>query len=122
MSEALLRERIDYLEAENAQLRKQLAVDVLDEFAVRCRAAFELTATEARILNVLMRRTQVSKASMFEALYGDRLAGPEPKVLDVMVHKLRRKIGARGIHIETIWGVGLRLAPDMRAKVEALLS
>lgn len=121
MTEAALRDRIDYLEAENAQLRKQLAVDVIDDFAVRCRRAFGLTATEAHILNVLMRRAQVAKASLFEALYGDRIAAPEPKVLDVMVHKLRRKIGQRGIQIETIWGVGYRLTPDMRAKIEALL-
>jgi DNA-binding response OmpR family regulator len=122
MSEAALRERIDYLEAENAGLRQQLAIAVADDFVLRCHDTFRLTLSESRILHLLVRRAQVAKASMYEALYGERIAGPEPKILDVLVHRIRRKLEPHEVVVETVTGVGYRLAPDMRAKIEALLS
>lgn len=63
-----------------------------------------------------------SKSRIFEALYAMRssLDLPEPKIVDVMVCKLRKKLDALGVEIETIWGWGYRLSPASREALAEL--
>ena len=54
----------------------------------------------------------VSKGALMDALYFDRAGEPEPKIVDILVCKLRRKIAGSGFVIETVWGQGYRARFD----------
>ena len=65
------------------------------------------TRTQELILRTLYVRQQiVSRQAMYTSLYSDRLDAdwPEPRVLDVMISNLRRKLPKGSI--ETSWGRG----------------
>jgi transposase-like protein len=67
-----------------------------------------LTPVEMRILAMLIRRTpyMVGREEMFAMLYEGRRPAM-PKILDIMICKIRRKLQCNGA-IETIWGRGWR--------------
>lgn len=74
-------------------------------------------------LLALRKGTTVTKAAFLNHVYGD-MDEPEPKIIDVYICKIRKKLvdalGA-GVHIETEWGRGysLRLPPLAAACVAA---
>ena len=41
-----------------------------------------------------------------------------PKIIDVQICKMRRKLTPIGISIETVWGEGYRLAGDARQIID----
>lgn len=53
-------------------------------------------------------------------MYGMHDDPPVPKILDVWLCRLRRKLRAHDIEIQTIWGRGWYMEPEDRAKVELL--
>jgi DNA-binding response OmpR family regulator len=68
-----------------------------------------LTRLEAALYHrlLLARGAPVSKGDLYRAMYWDRVAdadAPDPKIVDVLVSKTRRKLGAGAIH--THWGFG----------------
>lgn len=79
--------------------------------------SFGLTASEANLFDVLFKAGErgVSKQSLFDALYGnDPDGGPDGKIVDVFICKLRRKLRDADLpwFIETLWGRGYRLVDD----------
>ena len=73
-------------------------------------ARLDLTAKEFRIIEFLALRkgAVLSKDAFLNHLYGG-IDEPEPKIIDVFMCKLRRKLadaGATGVVIDTIWGQG----------------
>ena len=64
------------------------------------------TANQLRLLSILIRRAPaaVSREEVYSFLYGD--SGPNPKILDVMVCKIRKQLGDDVL--ETVWGRGWR--------------
>lgn len=69
-----------------------------------------LTRSEYCLFELLMLRQGkvVTKPMIFNALYGHE-DPPEPKIIDVFVHKLRMKLNPKGPHdktIRTVWGRG----------------
>lgn len=74
---------------------------------------FYLTKTERRLLGLLKHRqpSPCSKESLMLALYFDTPESdePNPKIIDIYVHKLRRKLKGNGFHIKTLWGFGYSL-------------
>jgi two-component system response regulator MtrA len=72
--------------------------------------AIDLTKAEFEILAALARRpgTAVSRASLVDAALDPDGAGDE-RTLDVHVSRIRRKLGASGSLVATVWGVGYRL-------------
>ena len=105
-----LRERIDYLEEENRQLREELAPQVA------LPRDWRLTGTEEKLFRHLIGRPVLTRASLMVALYADRPAGdvPSAKCLDVFVFKLRQKLAPHGVRIDTVWRTGFRLAERER--------
>ena len=70
----------------------------------------DLTAKEFRIIEFLAFRkgAVLSKDTFLSHLYGG-IDEPEPKIIDVFICKLRRKLvdnGAEGLNIDTVWGQG----------------
>jgi two-component system cell cycle response regulator CtrA len=74
-----------------------------------------LTSKEYQILEllVLRRGAALSKEMLLNHLYGG-MDEPEPKIIDVFVCKLRKKLGSAAGQIETVWGRGYMLRePDV---------
>ncbi|MBI1246137.1 MAG: hypothetical protein GC202_14140, partial [Alphaproteobacteria bacterium] len=75
--------------------------------------AFGLTATEAKLLDALCRMGAATMERLHADVYGlDPNGGPELKIIDVHICKLRKKLG--DIEIETVWGSGYRLSAEAR--------
>lgn len=68
-----------------------------------------LSPTEFRVLQLLMLRkgALVTKTSLMDALYNDP-DEPEIKSIDVLIHRLRKRLsaGGAGSLINTVWGAG----------------
>jgi two-component system cell cycle response regulator CtrA len=87
-----------------------LEVDLNRHLALVEGEALPLTGKEFRIVEFLALRkgSVLSKTAFLSHLYGG-MDEPEPKIIDVFVCKLRRKLevaGARGVSIDTVWGQG----------------
>lgn len=124
MTGIYLSDRIAILEAENDELRErviQLERAMTSDYDRMPIGG--LTSSEAVVLAVIVSTTNgASKSRIFEALYAMRSSRdlPEPKIVDVMVCKLRKKLDALGVEIETIWGWGYRLSPASREALAEL--
>ena len=105
-----------------------------DQISVLCRAALTptpdegwlslgLTLMEARLMRALAEKSDrlVSKSALMDALYFDRAEEVEPKIVDVLVCKIRRKVRGSAWAIETVWGQGYRarIAPEAAAMIAA---
>ncbi|MEK9799152.1 MAG: response regulator transcription factor [Alphaproteobacteria bacterium] len=87
-----------------------LIVDLSRNYAKIGDTRLDLTAKEFRIIEFLALRkgAVLSKDAFLNHLYGG-IDEPQPKIIDVFMCKLRRKIadaGASGVVIDTIWGQG----------------
>ncbi|UJR82204.1 response regulator transcription factor [Sandaracinus amylolyticus] len=73
----------------------------------------ELTRAELDVLATLARRAghAVSRAELVEEALDPGREGGE-RTLDVHVSRLRKKLGAEGKRIATVWGIGYRLEID----------
>jgi DNA-binding response OmpR family regulator len=117
------RDRIDYLEAEVAQLRAMLGLELARERRVQLKLAFGLTPSEATLLGVLMNSRVMSKDVALQAMADPgRDEYPDDKIVDVLISKMRAKLAPHGIEIQTAWREGHRLPPAARAALEAALA
>lgn len=75
-------------------------------------AALDLTRTEFELLHLLLRNPgrAFSRTYLLDAVWGASYVAGDRSV-DNAVLRLRRKLGALGDAIETVWGVGYRLLP-----------
>jgi len=73
----------------------------------------DLTRTEFELLNFLLRNPgrAFSRAYLLDAVWGESYVAGDRSV-DNAILRLRRKLGDLGEAIETVWGVGYRLAPE----------
>ena len=110
-----LRERIDLLEEMVRQYREA------NESIAAYPLAWKLTRKEASLLARLQRAKgeAVSKENLMVALYGLEV-DVEPKIIDVFVCKIRRKVSGAGIEIRTFWGLGYRLTLESVAELRRL--
>lgn len=95
-----------------------------DHMLMLAMRAFNFTPAEARMFIALLRRPQATKGMLHTA--SQRLEPvasseevSEPKIVDVFICKMRKKLRARGvpIKIDTIWGRGYALS--LASKTEA---
>lgn len=122
MSEARLRDRIDYLEAEVAFYKDMLAVPTDAIFIATARAKLRITPRAARVLHILTFSKRTSKEAMHHAYTnGAESAEDDEKIIDVQVYHVRKALKPHGIDVETIWGDGYRMTPEAKAAVLALL-
>lgn len=104
---ALLQEEVSTLRERVRQLEQALAPDSIAVPLEWC-----LTAAEASVYRCLAARPWASKATLMVALYSDRADdGPDQKIVDVFICKLRKKLRPFGVGIATIWGQGYALSP-----------
>ncbi|MBR0645103.1 response regulator transcription factor [Roseomonas hellenica] len=103
----------------------QLTLDPTGRVATVRGRLLRLTGKEYDVLELLVRRkdTVLTKAAFLDHLYGGA-DGPEAKIIDVFICKLRRKLGQTGAGdlIGTVWGQGYTLrdpAPPPAARCPA---
>lgn len=84
--------------------------------------SLRLTAKEATLLKTLYERPDVvRKEVLWDELYALLPnGGPEPKIIDVFICKMRRKLRSHGITIETVWGRGYRLPAESKKRLEEI--
>ena len=84
---------------------------------------FDLTKVQARFLHALMQREMVARESLYSVLYFDKDDDkrPEPKILDVILSHVRKKLKPHNIKIDTVQGVGFSLTLPNRYKVRDAL-
>lgn len=117
--------RIEDLEHELAASRAAVAANPETQMQVQLR--FGLTPLEARLLGLLLAHKELGRDFAFSTIWGmggQRSDSPSPKMLDVYLCKIRKRlsgIGAPADIIETIWATGWRIAPQHRAWFDAQL-
>lgn len=121
MSEAQLRDRIEYLEAENANLRQELGMVQPEERLTAARRALRIPPQQARLLLTLLDGRQRSYDSLRAILWGDVDESPETNALQVHIAMLRKGLRPHKISIDTIWGFGVQISTADCAKVLAIL-
>lgn len=105
--------------ADDEAAEAQRMADYADRVADLTRL-FGLTRIEALYLDCLLDGRLKSKEALLAAGHEDG-AEVEIKIVDVFIHKLRRKLKTRLVEIETVWGQGYRMSAEMIARVGGLL-
>ena len=114
-------ERCQIVEEENEMLREQVEqLKALLRSQTILPLEWGLTASEQIVLGTLLQRRRASKDTLYQALYAHRALGDddvEPKIVDVFVCKLRRKLKPFGIEIMTVWGHGYEISAETRRAI-----
>lgn len=99
-----LREKIDYLEEQLRQAREIIdPVDDPEPFNLG------LTKSEAAVFILLRRKPIASNELIHRSLEWVNNSATMPKIVDVTVAKIRKKLAGTRYSIKTIWGVGYTL-------------
>lgn len=90
-----------------------LRVDLNQHLAFLGNSELPLTRMEYELLEFMALRSEylLTRETLLNHLYGG-LEEPDPKIIDVFVCKIRRKMNELykgGAHIETVWGRGYKL-------------
>ena len=90
-----------------------IVIDMATQVVTVDGAAVDLTRVERTILAELARRpgAAIARATLVESALDPDRQGTE-RTLDVHVSRLRKKLGAAGERIETVWGIGYRLRAE----------
>ena len=80
-------------------------------------APVELSMREFELLELLMRNCDhaMTRGEIEEHVWGSRFSGTS-NVVDVFIRRLRRKLGSAGTAVETVRGMGYRIAKDVRSE------
>ena len=108
------------LQAEVAMLRQRLSMVEPDSLEVDLMVQHKLTRGEAALLTRLIsaRPRAVDRYTLEAAIPArDHASDRNVKIVDVLLCKLRKKVGPNVI--ETLPGVGWRIAPDWSGEVAA---
>jgi len=89
-----------------------------------CIRLFKITGLQAAMLSVLIRRPEVTKDVLHQVIEqrrGQHKEQTDPKMVDVVICHLRKKMKPFDIEIRTIWAKGYCMEADMRAKALQLV-
>lgn len=88
-----------------------IALDVAARLVTVCGSAVEFSIREFDVLELLMRNRGwvMTRGEIEEHVWGSRFSGTS-NVVDVFVRRVRRKLGAAASLVETVRGLGYRLA------------
>ena len=100
----------DRANAETSIQRGALRLDPQAHLAILDGEPLDLSRTEFDLLHLLLRNPgrAFSRAYLLDTVWGETYVGGDRSVDNAML-RLRKKLGALGDDIETVWGVGYRL-------------
>lgn len=100
----------DRTSAEAPIQRGGLRLDPQAHLAILDGETLDLSRTEFDLLHLLLRNPgrAFSRAYLLDTVWGETYVGGDRSVDNAML-RLRKKLGALGDDIETVWGVGYRL-------------
>jgi hypothetical protein len=112
---------IQRLQDQVEQLKGALGAD--KGFTGKVRSAFGLEQDSAVILGMLYKRDFVSREALYTVLCSDKTESDwlEPKTLDVLIFKIRKRIKEHAIVIETEIGEGWSMPAGSKAIMRALV-
>lgn len=95
-----------------------------------CKRVFKVTGLQATVLSVLIRKDHAEKETIHNAIERKRFSrqskphnmdATDPKMVDVVICNLRKKLKLFDIVIKTSWGSGYYMETGDRKKAKALL-
>src|SRR5262245_30584003 len=92
-------------------------VDTRTPLIMALNRLFGLTPTESRALIALLENKQVSREALHTATSHDGNPVSKIKTIDVSICKLRKKLTRHGIEVDTIYGLGFKLAEGARDRI-----
>ncbi len=82
---------------------------------------YKLTKTEEALLGMFANSTGVlTKERVLTAIWGMSEDPPNPKIVDVLICKIRKKLKPFGVEIDTYWARGWHMTPENREKVKTM--
>ena len=89
-----------------------LRIDAASGLVYRGPVPMELPARELALLKALMERSHqaVAREALIEAVFGQEAVGPD--AIDVLVHRLRKRLQGTAASLTTLRGVGYFLADE----------
>jgi len=119
-----LKEHIAVLERENDDLRERVAF-LESELGsdIEAPLSFGLTPREACLCGVLLKNRLVSNQMAMASLYHLYADGelPDAKIIDVFICKMRKKLKAFDVQIETVWGQGYLMPNPSKEIVRSMM-
>lgn len=115
---ARLRNELEDAKAEVAYLKTELrAPDAGDQL----RRALRLSTQQHRLLSAIVKVSPVtvSNERLLHSL-GGRTA-PDSQLLKVVTHHVRKKLKPIGVAISTVWGVGVFMSREDKARLDAFV-
>lgn len=122
--------QVEALQRENATLRSE--VSALKSYIGELKSEFHglhlvwpkewrLTRAQEAVAWAIYRAGDAvaTKDHIYRTIYPDGEEDRDPKVIDVFVCQLRKKLGPMQITIETVWGRGYRFTPASVAALDA---
>ena len=108
------------VELENEVYRLTLENDALKEAQRSIKPLipleWKLTPLEATLFSCLLGKPAITtKKTIMAAMYGSRVEVPMPKIIDIIVHQLRKKLPPE-VKIRTVYGQGFVLDPVSKAR------
>jgi DNA-binding response OmpR family regulator len=102
----------DQRQDSNLVIRGNLRLDVDGHLALLDGVPLDLSRTEFALLHLLLRSPgrAFSREYLLDTIWGLEYVGGDRSV-DNAVLRLRKKLGAQGDDIETVWGIGYRMRP-----------
>jgi two-component system cell cycle response regulator CtrA len=90
-----------------------------EDLKIACARFFKASPLEAAMLTLMLRRDHVTKNQLHSVIETNRANGQgkeatDPKMVDVLICKLRKKIKPHDIFIETMWGMGYTISKQCR--------
>jgi DNA-binding response OmpR family regulator len=102
------------------------ALESDEALQMACARCFRCTRLEAAILGVLLKRNEVMKAQLHLVIEqmrpGENRPPTDPKMVDVIICHLRKKLKTHEITIKTVWGRGYRIPLLDREKAIHILT
>lgn len=99
---------------------KPISMDEVEPVAIALRLAFRLPPAACRVLAVIVLRGEAQRTTLHAVACGEN-SEADPKIVDIYVNTIRKKLSVYGIAIETVWGRGYAVTKiNQRAILERI--
>lgn len=120
---AELKRTVDKLFATRMELEAKVEfLESREGLTIEFRPDLRISPSQLKILSALLAYELATKQRLHGLLYAhDPSGGADPKIVDVLVCKLRQRLKPHGISIETCWGRGYFLTSEMKEKLKTFV-